>query len=213
MKVLCSLVLLFISAAGFSQKGDYLIKNNGDTIWGDIRLKNKIFYVSGANPVEIAAGEVSRVKSARYKGSVVLSCNLQLYADNIAEMELDYVVKGTVDTIMILDEIYSTPKMNLYYAVNDYKIPFYFYKTPADEKPVQLVIRYHLQGGLANYDDDRAKYRGQKSKVSIVEDKGYVNQLHAIMGDCKKIPDAMWELLSYRDYSFKQLIKKYNKCN
>lgn len=213
MKVLCSLVLLFISAAGFSQKGDYLIKNNGDTIWGDIRLKNKIFYVSGANPVEIAASEVSRVKSARYKGSVVLSCNLQLYADNIAEMELDYVVKGTVDTIMILDEIYSTPKMNLYYAVNDYKIPFYFYKTPADEKPVQLVIRYHLQGGLANYDDDRAKYRGQKSKVSIVEDKGYVNQLHAIMGDCKKIPDAMWELLSYRDYSFKQLIKKYNKCN
>ncbi len=213
MKVLCSLVLLFISAAGFSQKGDYLIKNNGDTIWGDIRLKNKIFYVSGANPVEIAASEVSRVKSARYKGSVVLSCNLQLYADNIAEMELDYVVKGAVDTIMILDEIYSTPKMNLYYAVNDYKIPFYFYKTPADEKPVQLVIRYHLQGGLANYDDDRAKYRGQKSKVSIVEDKGYVNQLHAIMGDCKKIPDAMWELLSYRDYSFKQLIKKYNKCN
>lgn len=213
MKLLCSLALLFISATGFSQKGDYLVKNNGDTVWGDVKLKNKVFYVSGANPAEIDATEVSKVKSEHYKGSAVLRCNLQLYADNIAEMELDYVVKGTVDTVMILDEIYSTPKINLYYAVNDYKLPFYFYKTPSDEKPVQLVIRYHLQGGLGNYEDDRARYRGQKSKVSIVEDKGYVNQLRAIMGECKKIPEAMWELLSYRDYSFKQLIKKYNKCN
>ena len=78
---------------------------------------------------------------------------------------------------------------------------------------MQLVIRYYLKGGLANYDNDRSRYRGDKSKLMIEEDKGYVNQLRAIMGDCKKIPETMWELLSYRDYSLKNVIKKYNKCN
>jgi|JI6StandDraft_1071083.scaffolds.fasta_scaffold57860_1 hypothetical protein len=204
---------LFISLAVFSQKGDYLVKNNGDTIWGEVKLENKKFYVNGAGQSEFAAAEVSKVKSNRYKGSVVLPCTLLLYVDNLADLELDYIQKGSVDTVMLLNEIYTTPKMNLYYAVNNYKTPFYFYKTPSDPKPVQLVIRYYLQGGLGNYNDDRARYRGDKSKVSIAEDKGYVNQLHAIMGDCKKIPDAMWELLSYRDYSFRQIIKKYNKCN
>ena len=100
----------------------------------------------------------------------------------------------------------------MYYVQNNFKLPFYFYKTPTDPKPIQLVIRYYLAGGLANYDNDRARYRGDKSRVTLVEDKGYVNQLHAIMGDCKKIPETMWELLSYRDYSLKKVIKKYNMC-
>jgi hypothetical protein len=113
---------------------------------------------------------------------------------------------------MILKEIYATPKMNLYYATGSDKTPFYFYKTPSDPKAVQLVVRYYLQGGLDNYDNDRAKYSGNKSKVQIGEDKGYINQLHAIMGDCKKIPESMWELLAYRDYSLKRVIKNYNKC-
>lgn len=213
MKTLLVVCTLLMSVTGFSQKRDYLVKNNGDTIWGDIKLNNKIFYVKNTTLQEIDAQEVNKVNSSNFKGSVVLRCTLLLYADNLADLELDYIKKGAIDTVMILDEIYSTPKMNLYYAVNDFKIPFYFYKTPSDAKPVQLVIRYYLQGGLANYNDDRARYRGDKSKVGIAEDKGYVNQLHAIMGDCKKIPDAMWELLSYRDYSFKQIIKRYNKCN
>ena len=213
MKLPFAVCALFICITGFSQKGDYLVKNNGDTIWGDIKLENKKFYVKSVSPLEIEADEVSKVKISKYRGSVVLRCTLLLYADNLADLELDYIMKGAIDTVMILNEIYSTPKMNLYYAVNDFKIPFYFYKTPSDPRPVQLVIRYYLQGGLANYNDDRAKYRGEKSKVRIVEDKGYVNQLHAIMGDCKKIPESMWELLSYRDYSLKQIIKKYNKCD
>lgn len=213
MKLLFAICTLFISVNCLGQKGDYLVKNSGDTVWGDIKLKNKMFHVENASSLQIDAEDVSKVKSINYKGTVVVRCNLQLYADNLSDLELDYIKKGVTDTIMILDEIYSTPKINLYYVVNDLKLPFYFYKTPADNKPVQLVIRYYLQGGLANYNDDRARYRGDKSRVSIVEDKGYVNQLHAIMGDCKKIPDSMWELLSYRNYSFKQIIKRYNKCN
>jgi hypothetical protein len=195
----------------FGQKSDYLVKNNGDTLWGSVKLKNKIFYINSETPVEINAEDVSKIKSGRYNGTVT-SCNLQLYTDNLTDLELDYYKKGTADTVMILDEIYSTPKIILYYGVSNFRTPFYFYKTPSDNKPVQLVVRYYLQGGLDNYDKDRRRYSGESSKVNMVEDKGYVNQLHAIMGDCKKIPPAIWELLSYRGYSLKQIIKKYNKC-
>jgi hypothetical protein len=212
MKISILFFTLCFSLNSFSQKGDYLIKNNGDTIWGDIKLNQKMFSVDGVDHVEINATDVSKIKSDRYKGNTVVDCKLLVYADNLADLEIDYIKKGSVDTVLILDEIYTTPKINLYYVQNKFKLPFYFYKTPTDAKPIQLVVRYYLAGGLANYDNDRARYRGDKSRVTIVEDKGYVNQLHAIMADCKKIPETMWELLSYRDYSLKQVIKKYNKC-
>lgn len=213
MKILFVLASVCIGLTGFSQKGDYLIKNNGDTIWGDITLKNKIFYVNGTSLSEISAEEVITIKSGKYKGNTVVRCKLQNYSDNLVELDIDYINSSITDTVMILNEIYSTPKINLYYGQNNIKTPFYFYKTPTNPKPMQLVIRYYLQGGLANYSNDPARYRGEKSKVYMVEDKGYVNQLRAIMGDCKKIPYTMWELLSYRDYSLKKVIKKYNKCN
>jgi hypothetical protein len=213
MKLLFVFASFFISITGICQKGDYLVKNNGDTIWGDIKLKNKIFYVAGTPASEIETADVYKVKSKNYKGNTVVSVNLLTYSDNLSDLDIDFINKGRIDTVLILDEIYSTPKINLYYATDYMKTPFYFYKTPSDPKPLQLVIRYYLQGGLDNYNNDRSRYMGVRSKVQIAEDKGYVNQLYAIMGDCKKIPETMWELLSYRDYSLKQIIKKYNKCN
>lgn len=189
-----------------------MVKNNGDTVWGNINLKHNVFYVTGRNQAEIYATDVTTIRSDDYKGNTVVRCNLQLYADNLADLELDYIIKGITDTVLILDEIYASPKINLYFVRNNFSLPFYFYKTPTDNKPVQLVIRYYLQGGLANYRNDPRRYRGENSRVNIVEDKGYVNQLFAIMGACKKIPEPMWELLTYRDYSLIQLIKKYNKC-
>lgn len=190
-----------------------MVKNNGDTLWGSIKLNRQVFYVDGNSPALIQADDVSKIKSVNYKGNMVVHCNLLLYTENLSELDIDYIKKGSIDTVLILDEIYATPKINLYYVLNDFKLPFYFYKTPADPKPVQLVIRYFLQGGLDNYERDRARYRGDKSRVQLVEDKGYVNQLRAIMGNCNKIPETMWEMLSYRDYSLKKVIKKYNKCN
>lgn len=212
MKLFFILASFCISITAIAQNRDYLIKSNNDTIWGDIKLENKMFYVDGKNPLFVNPDDVVKVKGDRFKGSTVVHCKLLGYTDNLNDLYIDFIEKDMVDTVLVLNEIYSTPKINLYYVVNNYKTPFYFYKTPNDPRPVQLVIRYYLSGGLANYDNDRARYRGDKSKLMISEDKGYVNQLRAIMGDCKKIPDTMWELLSYRNYSLKQVIKKYNKC-
>lgn len=212
MKIAFLNLLLLLAMNSQAQSNDYIIKQSGDTIRGKITLKNNVFRV-GTNPwVEIDARDVIKVKSEYYKGTVVVPCRLILYTDNIDDYQIDYYKRDAIDTVMILQEVYTTPKMNLYYGISDFKVPYYFYKTPGDSLPVQLVIRYYLEGGLANYINDRHKYMGQKSKLGIVEDKGYVNQLYAIMGNCKKIQSNVWELLSYREYSFKEVIRKYNKC-
>ncbi|MBK8494325.1 MAG: hypothetical protein IPL50_04325 [Chitinophagaceae bacterium] len=213
MKFFFFTAAFILSLSVFSQKNDYMVKVNGDTVWGKIKLKNKIFHVSNADPVEISADEVKTIKGSDYKGSAVVHCKLQLYSDNIDDLELDWMQRGETDTVMILDEIYTTPKINLYFGTNHYKTRFFFYKTPSDPFPVQLIIRYSLQGGLSTYAVDEATYRGEGRKTSINVDKSYANQLYAIMGDCKKIPPTMWEMLTYRNYSLKQLIKKYNKCH
>jgi hypothetical protein len=212
MKCLFFIATFFLSLSVFSQKNDYLVKINNDTIWGKIKLKNKIFHVSNTNSVDISADEVKIIKSSDYKGTAVVHCKLQLYSDNLDDLELGWMQRGEIDTVMILDEIYATPKINLYFGKSLYKTHFYFYKTPADSFPVQLIIRYSLQGGLSTYAVDQATYRTEGRRTSINVDKGYVNQLYGIMGDCKKIPQTMWEMLTYRDYSLKQIIKKYNRC-
>lgn len=212
MKLLLSFASMLLTLSGISQNTDYLIKNNGDTIRGEINLSNTVFYVSGTPEMAINAEDVVKIKVKKYKGNTVLLCKLLTYSDNLSDMQIDYVKKGSSDTVLILDEIYHTPKINLYYTVASDKTPYYFYKTPSDPRPIQLVVRYFLQGGLANYTDDRAKYRGERSYVNIAEDKGYVNQLFAIMGNCTKITQPMWDLLSYRSYSLKNIIKTYNNC-
>jgi hypothetical protein len=213
MKLIFAFLLLFGSGTAICQQKEYLVKISGDTIWGNIKLKNKVFYVTAQSSLEIKAGDVSKIRSNNYKGSAVFSGDLLTYSDNLYDLEIDYIKKGVTDTVLILEEIYATPKINLYYGIDDFKLPFYFYKTPSDQKPVQLVVHYYLEGGRGNYSRDPGKYPVNKGAIVIAEDKGYVNQLHAIMGDCKNISQGMWELLSYRGYSFKQIIKKYNTCN
>ncbi|MEP7239213.1 MAG: hypothetical protein ABI685_15140, partial [Ferruginibacter sp.] len=209
MKILSFIFTLAISSTCMGQKNEYLVKVNGDTIWGSIQLKSNIFKVTGKDTEElISAGEVNKIKSKKYKGNTVVQCRLELYSDDYYALEFSYVKLIHADTVMILNKIYSTPKIDLYFGTDEIKTPFYFYKTPSDPFPVQLVVRYHLDGGLNNYYSNRGRYAGDKSKVLILEDKGFVNQLRFIMDDCKDIPESTWELLAYRDYSLKQLLKK-----
>jgi hypothetical protein len=112
---------------------------------------------------------------------------------------------------MILNEVYTTPKMNLYWGVDNFRQQYYFYKTPSDSLPIQLYINYSLGNGLAGNVGDQVQ-KGNYGSSHIVVQKGYVNQLRLIMGDCKKISDEEWNMLDYRVYSLKAVIKRYNKC-
>jgi len=214
MKAGLFITCLFITAAVFAQSKNFVVTDNGDSLYGKISLKNKIFTVNGnSEKKEISADHVRWIYAENFKGNTVVHCRLYVYNDDLGEMDIDYASTKDVDTVLVLKEIYTTPKMNLYLGTDNFKTQYYFYKTPGDNAPVQLVVRYHLGGGLSSYNSNPAAYRGEKSRIHVEENKGYVNQLKFIMSDCPSISEAMWDLLNYRDYSFKNLIKKYNECD
>lgn len=195
------------------QKNDYLVKHNGDTLYGNIELRNTNFYIGSSSTklIELNAADVKLIHSDNFKGSIVVPCILYTYTEDLTELLRYQYIKKDVATIMILKELYSTPKINLYWGTDNFKTQYYFYKTPSDFLPVQLYVNYSLGGGnTANF--DKIRVWGQESQTHLEIQKGYVNQLRFIMRDCTSIPEAAWELLDYRDYSLKSIIKKYNNC-
>lgn len=207
---LYSCILVSVSA----QSKNFIITNNGDSLFGKIKLQHKVFTISGTGGQTqiIDADNVKKIYANNFRGNTVVHCRLYLYTDNLSELDMGYAPTKDIDTVMVLKEIYTTEKMNLYFGTDNLKSQYYFYKTPTDSVPIQLVVRYYLGGGLNGYALNPAANRGEKSRIHIEENKGYVNQLKKAMGDCEGIPETTWELLHYRDYSFKNLIKKYNEC-
>lgn len=210
MKTALVTLLSFISLVSFSQKKEWLVKQNGDTLFGEIHIKNKEFVISTStnNTVILKATDVKSVQMNKHAGNIVLPCVLHTYTDNLEELEKYYYFGKELDTVLILSEVYSTPKMNLYWSQDAIKTQYYFYKTPTDSLPIQLYVNYSL-GERNNF--GLAQTKGQTG-IHLVVQKGYVNQLRFIMGDCKKISEEEWAMLDYRIYSFKSLIKRYNKC-
>ncbi len=207
--------IICFTAAQTAKTQNFIITHNGDSLFGNIKLQHKIFTVyNSAGKKEIIADNVKQVHADNFKGTAVVHCNLYQYNDNISDLDIGYASLKDIDTVMVLKEIYTSEKMNLYFGTDDLKTQYYFYKTPADLVPVQLVVRFYLSGGPNTFALNGAQNRGEKSRMHIEESKGYVNQLKKIMGDCSNnIPETTWDLLHYRDYSFKNLIKKYNECD
>jgi hypothetical protein len=211
MRPLFIFITVLASFKSLGQSKNFLVTTTGDSLYGEIKLKNGSFIIN--NKKEISADEVTNVYADNFKGTNVVHCNLYLYTDNITDLELGFMSRKVIDTVMVLKEIYTTNKMNLYFGTDNLKSQYYFYKTPLNPKPIQLVVRYYLDGGLTSYAIDRAAYRGEKSRIHVEEDRAFVNQLKAIMGNCENITSSTWDLLDYRVYSLKNLIKKYNGCN
>jgi len=212
MRTLFGILLSIVSLTARGQQKDYLVKQNGDTLYGNIVVKNGQFTVNviGLETVIVDAEDVKELKSSDYKGTVVLPCRLHTYSDNLETLEKYYYQSIDIDTVLILSEVYSTPKMNLYWCKDDFGQQYYFYKTPANGLPVQLYVNYALGGGLmASFERN---VWGRDSQVHLEVQKGYVNQLRFVMQDCSNISEEMWEMLDYRIYSLKQLIKRYNSC-
>lgn len=205
--------LLFSFSYGLCQNKDFIVTNTGDSIYGKIQLKNSYFIIANSTgPQTMYADNVKKIYGVNFKGHTVVHCNLHLYNDNLTDLQMGYAPIKEKDTVMILKEIYSTEKINLYFGTDNLKTQYYFYSTPAEPVPVQLVVRYYLSGGLTSYAQSPAESRGDKSRMHIEVDKGFVNQLKRVMADCETIPEVIWDLLTYRDYSLKDLIKRYNSC-
>ena len=212
MKLSFAFMFLILAIAASGQEKDYLVKHQGDTLYGNIHLQDGQFIVENKNTgrTSMPATEVQKVFSENIKGHIVVYGKLHQYTDDISELQFyNYDAKDR-DTLMILNEVYSSPKMNLYWGVDNFKRQYYFYKTPTDPLPIQLYINYTLAGGMTAATEKGLI--GDNARVHVQVQKGFANQLRLIMGDCKKITDGDWDLLDYREYSLRSVIKKFNKC-
>lgn len=212
MKTCLLFASLFFFNFIFAQDKEFVILRNGDTVAGRTRFSQNKFLLEKAGGIvtTFAPEQISLVYSPEIKNQVVVPCKLRLYKDNLADLELYNNAISDIDTVMILEEVYNTPKMNLYWGTDKFKLQYYFYKTPTDSLPIQLFFSYVLAGGLTA--SSEKSLTGDNSRVHLEPQKGFVNQLRFIMGDCKKISDGEWEILDYRIYSLKSVIKKFNKC-
>ena len=200
--------VLFFYFAGVAQSRYFIVKINGDTLKGSAKISDKNFTLAleDGTSSSINADDIAFIYSPSNSGMVV-HCMLHLYSDNIDIVQNGNFVKTRIaDTILVLKEIYTTPKMNLYYVQDKDKVPYYFYKKPDDVKPSQLLVQYYIKW-LADPELNRNRQGSQ-----FLQQKTYIDQLKMMMQDCEKVSDIDFEQLDYRSYSFIKIIKRYNKC-
>ena len=204
--------LLLFSCLGFlhSFSQDLLITHKGDTLIGDVKFRGKSISITrqGKPDTVYAADDIEYIDAGGLRIGTVVHCKLFVYSDNIDVVQKwNYDGAEVRDTVLILYEIFKTPKMNLFEVADKERSTYYFIKKPTDSLPVQMIVHFFIQGYK-----DPSIYRNAPIVSILTQHRTYIDQLRVIMADCPKITQADLEMMDYRSYSFKRIIKRYNKC-
>jgi hypothetical protein len=203
MRFISTLIYLLLALAARSQSfNDFVVLHNGDSLLGNINFTKQAVLVFDSldNASSIPYNEVQSAKLGDKYGR--LFYGRMLYYNDA--LEDDYVSKAMTDTALIAKLIYNSPKMNLYEAYDALNKIHYMVSKPQDTLLTLLIVNYAITASKGyistpNYDKKRQ-----------IEIKYYINQLKQLFGDCEKLK-WFYESLTYRSYSFKQIIKVYNK--
>ena len=206
--------LLLFSCLGFlhSFSQDLLITHKGDTLIGDVKFRGKSISITrqGKPDTVYAADDIEYIDAGGLRIGTVVHCKLFMYSDNIDVVQ-KWNYDGTAnlrDTVLILYEIFKTPKMKLFEVADKERSTYYFIKKPTDSLPVQMIVDFLP----AKYEKDPSLFKYQINFSKLEQKRIYVDQLRVIMADCPKITGADLEIMDYRSYSFRRIIKRYNKC-
>jgi|GEM_PF-1467180 len=213
MKYLVFLILLLVTRpVAFSQAKEFIIKNNGDTVNGKVTFHNRLFSIEGAGGSQenYAAADVKQVSGYGAKAGFVYTGKLILYSSNLLDLQKMYFRDEVSDTVLFLTQIYETPRVRLYQGFDNFRTLYFFYSTAASVTPVQLVVKYSLSGGTYSL-AERMPFK-RTPGAEVIQQKGYANQLRAILGDCDRVPADMWESLEYTYPSLRALLKQARKC-
>lgn len=206
IKVIIAVCLSISAQHTTAQKKDGLVMNNGDTVFCNYAIKGNFISVKppGSESRLIDTREVQSVFNGN-DNRTVLFLKLETFSDNPDEI-FDPLSKNRseYDTTLLLSEVYSTAKIKLYSAYDKRKVAYYFVKKTLESKPVQLLIRYTVYyarvGELIPW-----------GSPNLTIHRIYIDQLKGIMADCPGLTAGDFEVVDYRDYSLKKIIKKYNK--
>jgi len=206
---------VLIALQAKAQKSDFIVNTNGDTLFGKIRIAGNRIYLENMAGKETVV-EPATIRLLRYannKEKLVHQGRLYTYTDNLWDLEKNYYHKSAIDTFLLLTPIYDTPKMSLYEAKDKMNSTYYFYKMPSDPAPVQLVVHYYLSESNSRSLRGARMSGDPQSQVIMVTERGFANQLRTIMQGCTRIDPTAWDVLDYRDYSLKYVIRQFNKCD
>lgn len=199
-------LFIFLSTAYIIKAQDHIIKNDGDTVWGKLKTEAKFIFVeNGSGMLQFNSEDIAYVVQ-KGKSRIPLRLILLGYTDNIDVVQEPSYSDPVYDTTVLLNEIVTGPKMNLYTAKDKRGIDYYFVKRPVDEVAIQLL--YKVGGGMPDKKNWSRHYQfvNYISKYTI-----FADQLRELTEDCPAISDLELSNLVYQEYSLKKIVKKYNK--
>lgn len=199
------LIALILNNSLQAQSEDFVITQSGDTLAGNLYLqRNNLLIVNDQGTIVTPYTDLKYMRNGGKSGSVFYG-RFMYYEDKIDHDSK--LADRMTDTIILVKPIYETPMMNLLIGHDQVGTEYFFVQRPKDSLPTVLMVRYSFPG---RNDLPRAVHLSSTKKI---EAKFYLNQLKALFDNCKGIDNWDYEALEYRSYSFKKIIRRFNrKC-
>ncbi|HMK05408.1 MAG TPA: hypothetical protein VK489_14500 [Ferruginibacter sp.] len=203
-----ALALLF-SVPAFTQSKEYIVKHDGDTVRGEVKIFTKVVTViRAAADTVIYNSEDVRLFVKNNREKIVVRLVLYGYTDNIDEVVSQRYSDPVYDTTILLTPVISGEKLNLFTGKDKRKVVHFFVQGPGHKVPVQLL--YSVGGDMP----EKATWGGASryQYISYVSyHRIFESQLWDMLSDCKYITGINLGALQYLESSFKAFVKRYNK--
>ena len=147
MKALIFILALLFSVTAFAQSNEYIVKNNGDTVTGEVKILTKQIKVirTPADTITFNSEDI-RLFVKNNTAKIVLRLMLYGYTDDIIEIQSGTYSNPVYDTTILLNPVISGEKLNLFRGKDKRKIVYYFVQREDDVAPVQLL--YSIGGDM-----------------------------------------------------------------
>jgi hypothetical protein len=198
---------LFFSVHVFAQSKEYIVKQNGDTIAGEVIILPKQIKVlkNHVDTITLNSEDVRfYVKDKTAKP--VLRLILYGYSDNIEEVQTYNYRNPVYDTTILLTPLITGEKLNLFTGKDKRRVVYFFVQWAGDIKAEQLL--YSVGGEMK----DKASWGHPYQWVNYVTHHLiFVDQLNEMTKECEAITVGHLRMLEYRESSLKSFVKRYNK--
>ena len=207
MKISITTLGLLFSLTVFAQSKDYIVKHNGDTVRGELKILTKqVSVIRMTGDTILLPSEEVRLFVKDKTQKIVLRLTLYGYSDNIDDVQSTSYSNPVYDTTILLTPLITGEKLNLFTGKDKRKMVYFFVQRKEDPQPVQLL--YSVGGSMP----DRELWNRRYEYVSyITHHRIFEDQLNQLTSDCDQIRGGDLEMLDYRESSFKKFIKRYNK--
>lgn len=198
---------LLFSFHSFTQPREYIVKQNGDTIVGEVVILTKQIKVlkAPADTVTFNSEDVRLYVKDR-TARPVLRLILYGYSDNVEEVQTYNYRNPVYDTTILLNPIITGEKLNLFTGKDKRKVVYFFVQWAGDIKAEQLL--YSVGGEMR----DKASWGHPYQWVNYVTHHLiFIDQLNEMTKECEAITMGHLQMLEYRESSLKSFVKRYNK--